>query len=82
MVLNKNVNFDYFLCRDDVNSPIDMSPLHMPLPMSMACMHIEKNDGFVFVVPSFKKDQSSIIFGRARHWIATSNNSDEDLEPP
>jgi len=25
-VLNENVNFDYFLCYDDVNSTIDMSP--------------------------------------------------------
>ena len=40
------------------------------------------NDGSVFVVPSFKKDQSPIIFGRVRHWITTSNDSDEDLEPP
>jgi len=80
-VLNENVNFDYSLCCDDVNSPIDMSPLHMPLPMSMTCMHIEENDGSVFVVPSSKKDQSPIIFGRVRHWITISNNSDKDLEP-
>jgi len=63
-ILNENVNFDYFLCCDDVYSPIDMSPLYMPLPMSTACMHIEENDGSVFVVPSSKKDQSPIIFGR------------------
>ena len=37
-VLNENVNFDYSLCCDDVNSPIDMSPLHMPLPITMACI--------------------------------------------
>jgi len=78
----KNVNFDYFLCCDDVNSPIDVSPLQMPLPMSMTGMHIEENDGSVFIVPSSKKDQSPIIFGRVWHWITTSNDSDEDLEPP
>ena len=55
-VLNENVNFDYFLYYGDVNSPIDISPLHIPLPMSTACMHIEENDGFVFLVPSSKKD--------------------------
>ena len=27
-VLNENINFDYFSCCDDVNSPIDVSPLH------------------------------------------------------
>ena len=63
-ILNKNVNFNYFLCCDDVNSPIDMSLLHMPLPMSMACMHIEENDRSVFAILSSKKDQSPIIFGR------------------
>ena len=26
-VLNENVNFDFSLCCDDVNSPVDMSPL-------------------------------------------------------
>jgi len=55
-VLNENVNFDYSLYCDDVNSPIDMSPLHMPLPMSTACMHMEENNGSVFVVPSSKED--------------------------
>ena len=79
-VLNKNINFDYFLCCDDVNSSIDMSSLHMPLPMSMACMHIEENEGSIFVVPFSKKDQSLIIFGKVRHWITTSNNSDKYLE--
>jgi len=37
-VLNENVNFNCSLCCDDVNSPIDMSPLHMPLPITMACI--------------------------------------------
>jgi len=82
-ILNENVNFDYSLCCDNVYSPIDMTPQYMPLPMSMTCMHIEENDGSVFAVPSSKKDQSPIIiFGRVRHWITSSNNSDEDLEPP
>jgi len=36
-ILNENVNFDHSLCCDDVNSAIDMSPLYMPLPMSIAC---------------------------------------------
>jgi len=43
--LNENVNFNYPSCCDDVNSPIDKSPLHMHLPMSMPCIHIEKMMG-------------------------------------
>jgi len=81
-ILNENVNFDYHLYCDDVYCPIDMSPLYMPLPMLTMCMQIEENDGPVLVLPSSKKDQSPIIFGRVRHWITPSNNSDEDLGPP
>ena len=55
-VLNENVNFDYSLYCDDVNSPVDMSHLSLPLPMLTACMYIEKNDGSVFIVLSSKKD--------------------------
>jgi len=54
----------------------------MLLPMSTTCMHIEENDGSVFVGPFSKKDKWPITFGRVRHWITTSNNSDEDLKPP
>ena len=81
-ILNENVNFDYSSCCDDVYSPIDMSPLYMSLPMSTACMHIEENDGSVFIVPSSKKDRLPIIFGRVRHCITPSNNLNEDLKPP
>ena len=63
-VFNKNVKFDYSLCCDDVNSPVDMSSLHMPLPILTECMHIEENDGSVFIVSPFKKDQLLIIFGK------------------
>ena len=77
----KNVNFDYFLCCDDVNSPIDVSPLQMPLPMLTACMHIKENNGSILVVLSSKKDQLPIIFGKCRHQIYTSKDSDEDFEP-
>jgi len=48
--------------------------------MSMAWMHIEENEGSVFIVPPFK-DQSPIIFGKTWYWITTSNKSNEDLEP-
>ena len=62
-VYNKNVNFDYSLYSDDVHSPIDMSFLHMLLPMSTVCMHVEDNEGSVFTVPPSKREQSPIIFG-------------------
>jgi len=46
-VLKENVNFDYSLYLDDVHRPVDMSPLHMPLLMSTACIQVEDNDGSV-----------------------------------
>ena len=52
---DENVNFNYSLCYNDVNSSVDMSSLHMPLPMSTACMHIKENDGSVFIVSPSKK---------------------------
>jgi len=55
-VFNKNVFFDYSLCCDDVNSLVDINLLHMPLPMPTACMHIEENDGSVFIVPPSKEE--------------------------
>jgi len=81
-VLNENVNFDYSLYFDDVHCSVDMSPLHMPLPMLMTCIHVDDKDGSIFIVPSLKKDQLPIILGRVRPRIATSNDSEEDLEPP
>ena len=63
---------------DDVNNLVDMSPLHMPLPMLTACMQVKDNDGSIFVVSSLK-DQSPILFGRVQYRNTTSN---EDLKPP
>ena len=80
-VLNENVNFDYSMYFDDVPCPVNMSPLHMPLSMSMVCMHVEDKNGSIFIVSSSKNDQSLITFDKVRHQIATSNNLDEDLEP-
>jgi len=54
----------------------------MPLPMSMASMHVEDNDGSVFIVPPPKKDQSPFIFGIIQTRTAVSNDSSKDLEPP
>jgi len=53
----------------------------MPQSMPKACMHIEENDGSMFVVSPSKKDQLPIIFGKVQYRITTSNDSDEDLEP-
>jgi len=80
-VLNENVNFDYSLYLYDVNSLVDMSLLHIPLPMSMACIQVEDNDESAFVVPPSKKNQEPIIFDRVQHRITISNDSDEDLKP-
>jgi len=66
-VLNENVAFDYSLCLEDVFKSIDISSLYMPLPISeIACMHIEDNEGHVFIVPPSKRDQSPIVFGRGQ----------------
>ena len=46
-------------------------------------MHaIEDDDVSVFIVPSFKKGQSPIIFDRMHPRIATPIHFNEDLEPP
>jgi len=55
----------------------------MPLPISkMACMHIQDNEGSVFIVPHFKRDQLPIAFGRGQAQSLTSRKLDDDLEPP
>jgi len=81
-VLNKNITFDYSLGLEDIFKSIDISSLQMPLPISkMACMHIEDNEGSVFIVPPSKRDQSPIVFGRGQTRVMTSRVSDEELEP-
>ena len=54
-VINENVAFDYSLCLENVFKSIDISSLHMPLPISkMTCTHIEANEGSVFIDPPSK----------------------------
>ena len=83
-VLNENVTFDYSLCLENVFKSIDISSLHMPMPISkMACMNIDDIEGGIcFIVPPSKRDQSLIIFGRGQARATTSRESDDDLEPP
>ena len=82
-VLNEAVAFDYYLCLEDVFKSVDISFLHMPFPiLKMACMHIEDNEGSVFIVSPTKRDQSLIIFGRSQARATTFRESDDDLEPP
>ena len=70
MGINENVALDYSLYFDDVPYFVDTSSLHMPLPTSMtACMHIEDDDGSVFIVPSSKSNQSPITFGKVHSQI-------------
>jgi len=57
-VLSEDVASDYSLCLEDVFKSINISPLHMPLPISkMACIYIKDNEGSVFIVPPSKNDQ-------------------------
>jgi len=82
-ILNKNIVFDYSLCLGDVFKSVDISLLHMPLPVSeMICMHIEDNEGSIFIAPLSKRDESLIIPGRGQAWATTSRESDDNLEPP
>ena len=72
-----------YLCHENIFKSVDISSLHMPLPISeMACMHIEDNEGSVFIIPPTKRDQSPIIFDRSQARATTSRESDDDLEPP
>jgi len=55
----------------------------MPLPISkMACMHVQDNEGCVFIVPPCKRDQLPIIFGRGWAQVPIPRKSYDDLEPP
>ena len=44
-------------------------------------MHIEDNEGSVFIVPPTKRDQSPIILGRSQTQVTTSRESVDGLEP-
>jgi len=66
-VLNETVAFDYSLCLEDVFIFVDISSLHMPLPISeMICIHITDNEESVLIAPTTKRDQSPIIFSRSQ----------------
>jgi len=45
-------------------------------------IHIENNEGSVFIVPLTKREQSPIIFCRSQARATTSKELDDDLEPP
>ena len=63
-VISEDVAFVYSLCLEDVFKFVNISPLHMPLPISeMTCMHIEDNEWSCLHCPS-KKNKSLIVFGR------------------
>jgi len=80
-VLNENIAFDYSLCLEDVSA--NVRSLHMPLPISkIAYMHIQDNEGFVFIIRPGKRDQLLIEFGRGRAQALTSRESHDDLKLP
>jgi len=62
--INENITFDYPVSVDLFKYAGNTS-LHMPLSMlSMTSTPIENDEESVFVVPSSKTNQSSIVFGR------------------
>jgi len=80
-ILYENIAFDYSLCLEDVS--INVRSLHIHLPISkIACLHIQDNEGSVFIVPPCKRDQSPIVFGRGRAQAPIPKESDDDMEPP
>ena len=82
-VINENVAFDYSLCLEDIFKSVDISFLHMPLPISkMACIHIGDNERFVFIIPPSKRDQSPIVSSRGQTQTTTSRESEDDLKTP
>jgi len=48
----------------------------------MACIRIEDDDESLFVVPSSKKSQSPIVFGKVYPKTFTFIDSKEEQEPP
>jgi len=65
-VINESITFDYHASVDLFKSADDTS-LHMPLSMlSMTSTPVENSEGFVFVVPPSKKNQSLKVFGRVQ----------------
>ena len=54
-------------------------PLHKP---SMLSTSVECMEGSVFMIPSSKRSQSPIIFGRAKLRRSTVTDSSSDSEPP
>ena len=46
------------LCLENVFKSVDINSLHMLMPISkIACIHVEDNEGSVFIVPPAKRDQ-------------------------
>jgi len=45
-------------------------------------MHIQDNEGSIFIVLPYKRDQSIIVFGRGWAQASTSRESDDDLKLP
>ena len=78
-VINENIAFDYSLCLNDVFNFVKSNSLHMPLPTArMACMWIENDDESVSIVPSSKKNQSPIVFGKVYQKNFTFVDSKEE----
>jgi len=81
-VINVNVIFDYPASVKLFES-VDNSSLHMPLHKpSMTSTSMECVEGYIFVVPPSKRDQSPIVIGRAQLRRSAITYSSSDSEPP
>ena len=80
--INENVAFANSSCLDDVFNSIHTNSMPTPLPISkMACIQVEDNEGFVFLIPLSKKGQSLIVFSRVQTQTNLSRDSDDNLKP-
>ena len=81
-VINDNVSFDYPTSVELFES-VTNSSLHMPLHKpSTSSTSVECLEGSILVVPSSKKGQSPIIFGRAQLQRSTAIDSSLESETP
>ena len=80
-VINENVTFDYPLSVDVFKSVDDIA-LHMPLSMlRMTSTRVENGEGYVFVVPPSKKNQSPIVLCRVQPRIFAVIDLGSNSEP-
>jgi len=82
-VINENASFEYPVCVENTNDLFNTGTFHLPILTSMeTCLSIEDERKAIYIIPSRGKDQSPIIFGKARQKYPTVLESDKDSDAP